>query len=136
MTRTGWDMDPFIVISFGKKVFRTRVVRHSLNPVWDEKLLFHVRPYEASFKVQLTLLDWDKLTSNDHIGDASLDMSELLKNAPAKDEATGLYPETVSTSNDMQEYKLNIQTAKEVAWEAKHNPVLTIRYGLCSFYYL
>jgi hypothetical protein len=23
-----FDMDPFVVISFGKKVFRTRVIRH------------------------------------------------------------------------------------------------------------
>ena len=30
MTRTVWDMDPFVVVSFGK-VFRTRVIRHSLN---------------------------------------------------------------------------------------------------------
>jgi phosphatidylserine decarboxylase len=44
-------MDPFVVISFGKKVFRTRVIRHSLNPVWDEKLLFHVRRYERGYKV-------------------------------------------------------------------------------------
>jgi hypothetical protein len=61
-------MDPFVVISFGKKVFRTRVIRHSLNPVFDEKLLFHVRRYETSFNIQLTVLDWDKLSSNDHIG--------------------------------------------------------------------
>ena len=61
-------MDPFVVISFGKKVFRTRVIRHSLNPVFDEKLLFHVRRYETSFSMQLTVLDWDKLSSNDHIG--------------------------------------------------------------------
>ena len=52
-------MDPFVVISFGKKVFRTRVIRHSLNPTWDEKLLFHVRAYESAFKVQLTVLGWD-----------------------------------------------------------------------------
>ncbi len=39
----GWDMDPFVVVSFGKKVFRTRVVRHSLNPQWVENMLFHVR---------------------------------------------------------------------------------------------
>jgi C2 domain len=43
-------MDPFVVISFGKKVFRTRIIRHSRNPVWDEKLLFHVRRYETAFK--------------------------------------------------------------------------------------
>ena len=51
MTRTGWDMDPFVVISFGKKVFRTRVIRHSLNPTWDEKLYFHVRKGESKFTV-------------------------------------------------------------------------------------
>jgi hypothetical protein len=42
-------MDPFVVISFGKKVFSTRIIRHSFNPVWDEKLLFHVRRYETTF---------------------------------------------------------------------------------------
>ncbi|KAH8112668.1 phosphatidylserine decarboxylase-domain-containing protein [Phellopilus nigrolimitatus] len=128
MTRTGWDMDPFVVISFGKKVFRTRVIRHSLNPVWDEKLLFHVRRYETNFKVQLTVLDWDKLSSNDHVGDASFDLSELLKDAPKKSETTNLYPESAARStNEMQEFKLHLSTAKEVPWEAKHNPVLTVR---------
>lgn len=43
VTRIGWDMDPFVVISFGKKVFRTRVIRHSRSPEWNEKLLFHVK---------------------------------------------------------------------------------------------
>jgi phosphatidylserine decarboxylase len=52
-------MDPFVEISFGKKVFRACVIRYSLNPTWDEKLLFHVRAYESAFKVQLTVLDWD-----------------------------------------------------------------------------
>jgi hypothetical protein len=39
-------MDPFVVVSFGKKIFRTRVIRHELNPKWDEKLLFHCKKYE------------------------------------------------------------------------------------------
>ncbi len=116
-------MDPFVVISFGKKVFRTRVIRHSLNPMWDEKLLFHVRRYESNFKVQLTVLDWDKLSSNDLVGDASFEVGELLKNAPSKDEKSGLYPNNVATSsNDMQEFKLSLSTAKEMPWELKHSP--------------
>ncbi|KAJ7173707.1 phosphatidylserine decarboxylase-domain-containing protein [Mycena filopes] len=82
MTRTSFDMDPFVVISFGKKVFRTRVIRHSLNPVWDEKLLFHVRRYEIGYEVRLTVLDWDKLSSNDYIGEASFNVSELVADAP------------------------------------------------------
>ncbi|KAJ7111800.1 phosphatidylserine decarboxylase-domain-containing protein [Mycena epipterygia] len=82
MTRTSFDMDPFVVISFGKKVFRTRVIRHSLNPVWDEKLLFHVRRYEIGYQVRLTVLDWDKLSSNDYIGEVAFNVGELVAAAP------------------------------------------------------
>ncbi|PPQ93553.1 hypothetical protein CVT25_005520, partial [Psilocybe cyanescens] len=131
MTRTGWDMDPFVVISFGKKVFRTRVIRHSRNPVWDEKLLFHVRRYETSFKVQLSVLDWDKLSSNDHIGDVYFDVNELVRSAPQPDAETGLYPvggeEGEKGAEGMREYSLPLSTAKEMKWEAKHNPVIRFK---------
>jgi phosphatidylserine decarboxylase len=128
VTRTGWDMDPFVVISFGKKVFRTRVIRHSRNPVWDEKLLFHVRRYETSFKVQLTVLDWDKLSSNDYVGDASFDVSDLITDAPQRDSETGLYAAEEEGSHSMKEFALPLTTIKEMPWEAKHNPVLTFRF--------
>lgn len=126
VTRTGWDMDPFVVISFGKKVFRTRVIRHSRSPVWDEKLLFHVRRYEASFNVQLAILDWDKLSSNDHIGDASFNVKELIDAAPQPG-PSGLYAADENGDHPMKEYKLPLVTAKEVPWETKHNPTITFR---------
>ena len=120
-------MDPFVVISFGKKVFRTRVIRHSRNPVWDEKLLFHVREYETSFKVQLTVLDWDKLSSNDYVGETSFMVSELLADAPQRDPVTGLYDEDADGKHPMKEFQLPLSTVKEMPWEAKHNPVITFR---------
>jgi phosphatidylserine decarboxylase len=120
-------MDPCVVISFGKKVFRTRVIRHSLNPVWDEKLIFHVRRYETSFKVQFTVLDWDKLSSNDHVGDAYLDVKELLQCAPQPDSKTGLYASSDDGAHAMQEFQLPLSTAKEMPWEAKHNPLIHFR---------
>jgi phosphatidylserine decarboxylase len=123
-------MDPFVVISFGKKVFRTRVIRHSLNPVWDEKLLFHVRRYETSFKVQLTVLDWDKLSSNDYIGEASFDVSELLANAPQRNPDTGLYAEEEDGGHPMKEFALPLTTTKEMPWESKHHPILTFWFVL------
>jgi hypothetical protein len=64
-------MDPFVVISFGKKIFRTRVIRHSLNPVWDEKLLFHVRRHENTFVTQFAVLDWDKVSVCEMLGKSS-----------------------------------------------------------------
>ncbi|KAI9454377.1 phosphatidylserine decarboxylase-domain-containing protein [Lactarius psammicola] len=127
MTRTGWDMDPFVVVSFGKKVFRTRVIRHSLNPVWEEKLLFHVRKYERSFRVQLTVLDWDKLSSNDYVGDAAIEIADLAANVPKKDPNTGLYPEDEDGTRTFQQFKLPLATAKEAAWDSKHSPKITFR---------
>ena len=116
-------MDPFVVISFGKKVFRTRVIRHSLNPTWDEKLLFHVRRYETAFSVQLTVLDWDKLSSNDHVGDASFEVKRLMDNVPQKDPVTGLYPEDEDGSRTFEEFKLPLQTTNPL--ETK--PTITFR---------
>ncbi|KAF9486943.1 C2-domain-containing protein [Pleurotus eryngii] len=123
MTRTGWDMDPFVVISFGKKVFRTRVIRHSLNPVGDEKLLFHVRRYETALKVQLSILDWDKYSSNDHVGD-------LIEGAPQPDPNTGLYATIGAEGHPMKEYKLPLAPEKDVAREARHKPVITVNHML------
>ncbi|KAJ3782369.1 phosphatidylserine decarboxylase-domain-containing protein [Lentinula aff. detonsa] len=133
MTRTGWDMDPFVVISFGKKVFRTRVIRHSLNPSFDEKLLFHVRRYETNFKVHLTILDWDKLSSNDYIGECDFDVSELIaafEGGRGVDPETGLYPledGKGDSASGMKDFKLPLRTAKEMPWEAKHRPFISLR---------
>lgn len=126
----GWDMDPFVVVAFSKKVFRTRVIRHSRAPTWDEKLLFHVRRHETNFKIQFSVLDWDKLSGNDHIGDVTLDLSELMKDLPEVDPNTGLYPSGAVgvEGKDLKEFKLNLVPGKEAGWEGKHKPVLTVRY--------
>ena len=126
----GWDMDPFVVISFGKKVFRTRVIRHSLNPTWDEKLLIHVRAYESAFKVQLTVLDWDKLSSNDHVGDAGFMVADLIADAPQRDEVTGLYREEADGGHVMKGFKVPLVSSNgkgAVLWEAKYTPVIAFR---------
>lgn len=125
-------MDPFIVISFGKKVFRTRVIRHSRNPFWEEKLLFHVRRYETAFKIHFSILDWDKLSANDHIGDASFDVKELLDCAPQPDESTGLFAADEDGDHPMKDMKLKLGTAKGLAWEAKHNPTISFK---CVFHF-
>jgi phosphatidylserine decarboxylase len=75
-------MDPFVVVSFGKKVFRTRVIWHCLNPVWEERLLFHVRDFEQSFCVLLTALDWGKLSSNDYVGCVAIEIADLVASVP------------------------------------------------------
>ena len=83
----------------------------------DEKLLFHVRRYESQFSVQFSILDWDKLSSNDHIGDVSINLSEFLKNAPKPDEKTGLYPASADGTHDMKEFRLPMTPGADRPWE-------------------
>ena len=68
MTRLSFDMDPFVIIAFGHKIFRTSVVRHSLNPNWNERLWFQVRRHEAGHNLLFSVYDWDKVSSNDFVG--------------------------------------------------------------------
>jgi phosphatidylserine decarboxylase len=120
-------MDSCVVISYGKQVFRTRVICHSLNPTWDEKLLFHVRAYESGFKVQLTVLDWDTLSSNDYVRDAGFMVADLMADAPQRDERTELYGEEADGGYGMKVFGVSSSGKCAVPWEAKHNPVITFR---------
>lgn len=81
LTHTSFDMDPFVVVSFNRKVFRTRVCRHTLNPDWREKLYFHVHSREMSYSVRCAVYDWDNISSNDYVGEISLDISSLMNAA-------------------------------------------------------
>lgn len=88
----------------------------------DEKLLFHVRWYETAFHVQLTVFDRDKLSSNDHVGDAGLHLKELIEGAPQPDPVTGYYKldgteDTNGQEEGMKEFKGPLLTGKGVPWE-------------------
>ncbi|ORY76368.1 phosphatidylserine decarboxylase-domain-containing protein [Protomyces lactucae-debilis] len=100
LTKTGFDMDPFVITSFSKKTFRTRVVRHSLNPVFGDKLLFQVHKHEAGYNLKFTIVDRDKFSGNDLVGEAVMNVQELMEIGPHKDAVTGLYrlPKTAAVS--------------------------------------
>jgi phosphatidylserine decarboxylase len=86
--------------------------------------------YESTFKVQLTVLDWDKLSSNDHVGDAGFMVADLIADAPQRDESTGLYGEEADGGHGKKEFKVPLLSSKgkgAVPWEAKHHPVITFR---------
>jgi phosphatidylserine decarboxylase len=122
-------MDPFVVVAFSKKVFRTRVVRHSLNPIFDEKLFFHVRRSETGFQVQLTVLDWDKLSLNDLVGDATFGVKELIEAAPKPDGETGLYAvddEEEGVEKGMKVFRLELATVGNLPGGVK--PAVRFRY--------
>lgn len=91
MTRTSFDMDPFVVASLGRKTYRTRVIRHNLNPVYDEKMVFQVMRHEQNYSMSFSIVDRDKLSGNDFVGTANFSLSNVTSVAPEADPETGLY---------------------------------------------
>ena len=114
MTNTSFDMDPFTIVSFGQKIFRTRVMRHTLNPVWNEKLIFHVRRHETNFQTKFMIYDWDKISSNDFVGGASIDVAALIEAAPKPDPNSGLYDPNAASAQSMHEFVLSLSAPDKI----------------------
>jgi len=84
-------MDPFVVVSLGKKTFRTRHIRHCLNPVYDEKMLFQVLRHEQKYSLSFAVVDRDKFSSNDFVAETTYPLQEIIATQPTADPETGLY---------------------------------------------
>ncbi|EAW09922.1 putative phosphatidylserine decarboxylase Psd2 [Aspergillus clavatus NRRL 1] len=91
VTRTSFDMDPFVVTSLGRKTLRTPVIRHNLNPVYNEKMVFQVMKHEQSYTISFTVMDRDKFSGNDFVASAGFPLQTLIQAAPEADPETGLY---------------------------------------------
>ncbi|KAK3828227.1 MAG: phosphatidylserine decarboxylase-domain-containing protein [Benniella sp.] len=103
--RTGYDMDPFVVISFGKYIFRTRVIRHDRNPVWKAKLMFRVHHGEETYEIKFSIHDWDAMSDNDRVGYLTIPVNELIQ---AGDQADALptlpVADGVQNDPDLKDY--------------------------------
>ena len=108
-------MDPFVVASLGKKTYRTRVIRHSLNPVFDERMIFQVLRHEQSYSITFSVVDRDKLSGNDFVGTARVPLQDIISTAPEADPDTGLYhlkelpdPSTPTSQPSRSRFKLSM----------------------------
>jgi len=91
LTKTSFDMDPFVVASLGKKTYRTKTIRHNLNPVFNEKMIFQLLGHEQSYHFSFTVIDRDKYSGNDFIASVNFPVKDIIEKAPKADPETGLY---------------------------------------------
>lgn len=93
-----FDMDPFVVVTFGKKTFRTSWKRHNLNPIFNERLAFEILSHERNFDVHFLVLDKDRFSLHDDVGSISIPLTDLIKNATAVPKALYMRPENQVSS--------------------------------------
>jgi phosphatidylserine decarboxylase len=120
-------MDPFVIVTFGTSTFRTRSIRHNLNPVWNEKLFFHVRHHESRYKLKFAIYDKDKFSGNDFVAWQDvpiMDIIEQSKDTRLQHQQT-ITPDAIDT--DMDRNTIALTMVKQDKWQDKHQPTLTLR---------
>ncbi|RIB13627.1 phosphatidylserine decarboxylase-domain-containing protein [Gigaspora rosea] len=128
VTGLGFDMDPFVVISFSKHTFRTHVINHSLNPEWNEKLHFPVKKIELEkFVIKFSVYDWDKLTENDLVATKNIPIKQIYDCALKKTQGKNSYEIKEQNIGDgMEEIELSLDL-HDIKWADKNKPKLIVR---------
>lgn len=72
-------IDPFIVISFGRRVFKTSWRKHTLNPEFNEYAAFEVFPHETNFAFSIKVVDKDSFSFNDDVAKCELAWFDMLQ---------------------------------------------------------
>jgi len=72
--------DPFFEVSipgFSRAKHKSKVIKETLNPKWNETFLFKLDNTQAG-KVNITVWDWDRIGTNDFMGEIEIPLCEAM----------------------------------------------------------
>ncbi|KAK6928893.1 C2 domain [Dillenia turbinata] len=78
--------DPYVILSLGQQSVKTRVIKSSLNPVWNEQLMLSIPDQIPPLK--LLVYDKDTFSTDDFMGQAEIDIQPLVSAAKAYENST------------------------------------------------
>ena len=72
--------DPYVRLSLGlmkTRTFTTKVMKRTLNPVWDETFNVRLDSYSADDKLEMECFDYDVLGSDDSLGKCTISLGSI-----------------------------------------------------------
>ncbi|KAA0197096.1 Calcium-dependent protein kinase C [Fasciolopsis buskii] len=75
--------DPYVKMKLGpvdnsNRKYKTKTVRSSLNPVWDESFKIPIQAQDESKRLHFEVWDWDRTSRDDFMGALSFGITELI----------------------------------------------------------
>lgn len=68
--------DPYVMINLGHQSMKTKVIKNTLNPIWNERLMLSIPDPIPPLKLQV--FDKDTFSSDDRMGEAEVDIRPLI----------------------------------------------------------
>lgn len=74
--------DPYVVVEHGSTSVKTKVIKKTLNPEWNETLTLNIGISDLDKPIQFQVWDWDKVSKDDKIGNCSISFHEFPPSQP------------------------------------------------------
>ncbi|XP_062004542.1 protein C2-DOMAIN ABA-RELATED 1-like [Rosa rugosa] len=69
--------DPYLILRMGKQKLKTRVVKKSVNPEWNEQLTLSIA--DPNLPILVSVYDKDTFSFDDKMGDAEFEIGPFIK---------------------------------------------------------